>query len=92
MAETINIAKRGYILIKNPSALEEWDKLYKLAIRVKEIASWKWLTETDIFGVQNPEADEIGFVSVMGMAGEYYSIAVYLGPVGLYSFWALHDA
>ncbi len=28
------------------------------------------MTEADIFGVQNPETDELGFVSVMGMLGE----------------------
>jgi|GEM_PF-1998218 len=35
--------------------LTEWRKLYHAAIRLKEIAPWQWMTETDIFGVQNPE-------------------------------------
>jgi hypothetical protein len=55
----------------------EWRKLYQAAIRVKEIASWDWMTETDIFGVQGPETDEIGFVSIMGMLGEHLAVAVY---------------
>lgn len=65
----------------------EWQKLYQAAIRIKELAPWAWMTETDIFGVQNPETDELGFVSVMGMLGEHLSLALYLGPEGLYSFW-----
>lgn len=79
-------------MIENPPALEEWREVYKFAIHVKKIVPWEWITETDIFGVQNPETDEIGFVSVMGMAGEHYAIAVYMGPEGLYGFWDLQDA
>ncbi len=64
-------------------------RLYQAAIRVKELAPWEWMTETDIFGVQNPETEEIGFVSVMGMLGEHYSVAVYLGTKGLDGLWSL---
>lgn len=67
--------------------LEEWRPLYQAAIRLKEVAPWEWMTETDIFGVQNPETGETGFVSVMGMLGEHIALAVYLGSEGLYSFW-----
>jgi hypothetical protein len=61
-------------------------------IRVKEIAPWEWMTETDVFGVQSPETDELGFASVMGLLGEHFSVAVYLGPKGLYDFWEFEDA
>jgi len=78
--------------------LDEWSKLYTAAIRVKEIAPWEWMTEADIFGVksrfasplrseQDPETEQLGFVSVMGMLGEHLALAVYLGPEGLYGFW-----
>lgn len=69
----------------------EWRKLYQAAIRVKELAPWEWMTETDIFGVQDPETDEIGFVSIMGMLGEHLALAVYLGAEGLYSFWGFQQ-
>ena len=71
--------------------LNEWHELYQATIRIKEIAPWEWMTETDIFGVQDPETGEIGFVSVMGMLGEHLALAVYLGAEGLYSFWALEE-
>ena len=73
-------------------SLEEWHRLYAAMIRVKEIAPWEWLTEMDVFGVQSPETDELGFVSVMGLLGEHFSVAVYLGPKGLYDFWEFEDA
>ncbi len=71
--------------------LSEWRRLYQAAIRVKEIAPWEWMTETDIFGVQNPETGELGFVSVMGELGEHLALAVYLGPKGLYGFWGFQQ-
>lgn len=67
--------------------LEEWEALYQAAIRVKELAPWQWMEEMDVFGVQDPGTDRLGFVSVMGMLGEHFSIATYLGASGLYSFW-----
>ncbi len=75
--------------MKNEPSLKEWRTLYEAAIRVKKIAPWDWMDETDIFGVQNPEADETGFVSVMGAGGEHFAIGVYLGPRALYGFWDL---
>ena len=71
--------------------LNEWRRLYQAAIRVKEIAPWEWMTEQDVFGVQDPETDEIGFVSVMGTLGEHLAVAVYLGTEGLYSFWGFQQ-
>ncbi|MGA1875383.1 MAG: DUF6930 domain-containing protein [bacterium] len=76
-------------MTKNFLTIEDWRRLYGLAAQVKDMQPWEWMEESDIFGVQDPESDEIGFVSVMGMAGEHYAIAVYRGPTGLYGFWDL---
>jgi hypothetical protein len=76
---------------KTPT-LQTWRKLYDAACRLKEIAPWQWMTETDIFGVQSPGTGELGFVSIMGQLGEHYAIAVYAGPEALYKFWALQHA
>ncbi len=71
---------------------EEWDKLYQAAVNVKEIAPWKWMEESDIFGIQNPETNDLGFVSIMGILGKHYAVSVYLGSEGLYGFWDLEEA
>jgi hypothetical protein len=76
---------------KTPTA-EEWGRLYAAAGRVKEMAPWKWMMEDDVFGVRNPERDEIGFVSVMGSGGEHFAVALYQGAVALYDFLALREA
>lgn len=71
--------------------LELWSRLYQAAIRVKELAPWEWMQETDVFAVQRPGTDELGFVSVMGLLGEHYAVAVYRGTEGLYGFWRLQQ-
>jgi len=69
----------------------EWKRLYELAAKLKELAPWEWMDETEIFGVENPDTKEIGFVSPMGMAGEHLSIGVYLSAEGLYGFWDFQE-
>jgi hypothetical protein len=72
--------------------LDEWRRLYDLAVQVKALAPWRWMTESDLFGVQNPETKELGFVGVMGMIEEHYAVSVYRGAEGLYRFWAVEQA
>ncbi len=74
---------------KSPS-IEDWNKLYRSMMELKKIAPWEWLKEDDLFAVQNPETQEIGFVSVMGSIGEHYAISVYLGKKGFYAFCDFH--
>lgn len=72
--------------VKQPTTAE-WKRLYELAAELKKLAPWKWMDETQIFGVENPDTKELGFVSAMGMLGEHLSVGVYLGAEGLYGFW-----
>ena len=75
---------------KRPPAAE-WKRLYELAAELKKLAPWEWMDETMIFGVENPDTKEIGFISPMGMAGEHLSIGVYCGAEGLYGFWDFQE-
>jgi len=65
---------------------EEAKVLCSLAAQIKALAPWQWMQETDVFGVEDPDTGEIGFVSVMGNVGEYEAIAVYPGAEGIYEF------
>src|SRR5215213_4021206 len=71
--------------------LRELKRLYELAAEVKELAPWRWMKEDDVFGVQNPETHEVGFVSVMGLLAEHTAVAVYIGAKGLYGFLDLQE-
>ncbi len=76
----------------DPYALaDRWRRLYDLAIRLKELAPWRFMIETDVFAVQDPHTGELGFVSIMGSLGEHFAAAVYRGARGLYAFWNGQD-
>ncbi len=64
-------------------ALEEWKTLYDAAVEFRKIEPWKWVKETDVFGVQNPWTGEIGYCCIMGEMGEVLAMAVYHGTEGL---------
>ncbi len=72
--------------------LNQWRQLYDLARQIKELSPWEWMQEVDIFGVQHPETGEMGFVSVMGNAGEHFGIAVYRGKEGLHHFLYIQES
>src|SRR5215510_1456549 len=76
---------------KTPT-IEEWGRLYAVAGRVKKMAPWKWMIEDEVFGLRNPERDEVGFVSVMGAGGEHFAVALYQGAVALHGFLGLSGA
>ena len=76
---------------KTPS-LQEWRALYKAAQKLKTLAPWQWLEEWQLFGLQNPETGDLGYVSVMGMLGEHYAMSLYLGADGLDGFWHMQEA
>jgi len=65
------------------SSLKIWQELYHAADEFKKIQPWKWLYDSDIFGVRNPLDSEIGYCSVMGALGEVFSLMMYLGSDGL---------
>ena len=64
----------------------EAKELFDLAIKVKALAPWRWMEETDVFSVENPDTAELGFVSIMGTLGEHEAVALYLGAEGFYAF------
>ena len=65
-------------------------ELFDLSTEVKDLKPWRWMEETDLIGIENPETGEIGFISVMGSLGEHEAVALYLGAEGLYEFIDLH--
>lgn len=76
----------------NKTDINSWRRLYATADQIKKLAPWQWMEETDVFGVQFPGADEIGYVSVMGRIEEHYAVSVYLGDEALNKFWDIQNA
>ncbi len=69
----------------NSSAID-WKALFEVASQFKEIGCWDWMWDSDLFGVQNPANNEIGYCCVMGRNHEHFALAVYLGTEGLQKY------
>jgi hypothetical protein len=63
--------------------LQEWRDLYQATIEFKKIECWNWLSDTDLFGVQNPANGITGYCCIMGELKETLGLVVYLGTEGL---------
>ncbi len=70
---------------------EQLKELYLAAADFKKVGPWKWLYDADIICVENPKDKTMGYCSVMGKAGEYYALGVYLGDEGFFGFCQLME-
>ncbi|HVQ40454.1 MAG TPA: hypothetical protein VMS31_23130 [Pyrinomonadaceae bacterium] len=82
MSSLTIISSHAIKLASHPDA----KTLCRLAAEIKALAPWTLLQETEVFGVEDPDTGEIGFISVMGNIGEFESVAVYSGAEGIYGF------
>lgn len=67
------------------------DKLYQLAFEYKKTKLWKILWDTQVFAVKLSDGN-MGYISIMGMAGEHCALALYIGADGLDSFRTIAKA
>ena len=74
-----------------PVSPDTWRQLYALAAQIRALEPWRWMEETDIFGVRVPDGGETLFVSIMGLLGEYHAVALYPGPGSLAEFWNVQN-
>jgi hypothetical protein len=64
-------------------SLQEWRDLYQAATEFKKIGCWNWMSDTELFGVQNPVNGMTGYCCIMGELKEMLGLVVYLGTEGL---------
>lgn len=84
--------KKDCMVTANSSpSLEDWRELYMSALEFKELAPWDWMSDTDLFGVQNPEDGDTGYCCVLGGCGEFLGLAVYLGTEGLIAYLGIQS-
>ncbi len=66
-------------------SLEDLKELYFTAFLIRDGRFWEWMSESDMFGVENPETGEIAYCSFLGALEEVFALNAYLGPEGLQS-------
>ena len=64
-------------------SMDDWRQLYDAAVEFKKLKCWEWMLDSYIFGVQNPETNEVGYCCITGNLGEFFALIVYLGSEGL---------
>lgn len=62
--------------------MEIFKNLFNTIIEFKNMSPWNWMSNSDIFAVENPATGQIGYCDIMGEGGETFGLAVYLGNTG----------
>ncbi len=66
--------------------LQEWRHLLDAAEELRRLQPWQWMEDDELFGVQDPETQEVGYCCVMGALGEVFALTAFLGPQGYASY------
>lgn len=53
---------------------------YDLADRLLQLSPWHWMNEMILIAIEDPKTGRRDHISIMGMAGNHRSLALYLGP------------
>jgi hypothetical protein len=61
---------------------QAWRDLFVVAKQFGALAPWRWMGDQAVFGVLDPETDQIGWCCVIGAAGELMGLALYRGDEG----------
>lgn len=63
--------------------ITEWSRLYQASIDFKNLSPWNFISEHQLFAIQDPETNLTGFCCILGQKGKHLALNVYLGIEGL---------
>ena len=61
----------------------QWRDLYEAANALRKSACWMWMSDADIFGVQDPASGQKFYCSIMGASDMEFGVVAYRGYQGL---------
>lgn len=69
----------------------QWRALYQAAAAFRDLAPWAWMTDRDLFAVEDPATGEVGYGGVMGSGGQEFGLHVFIGAEGFDGFRKMVD-
>jgi hypothetical protein len=60
-----------------------WSSLFVAASAFRALAPWGWVHDNQVFGVVDQATGEVAWCAVLGMKGQVFGLAAYLGTAGL---------
>lgn len=77
--------------MRKEATLEQWKKLYDIAIEIKELQPWQYLWDVDIITLILPGREMI-YNSIMGRGGECYGVGSYISHKAINNFHNMLDS
>ncbi|NMA50125.1 MAG: hypothetical protein GX947_10260 [Tissierellia bacterium] len=74
--------------MRKEATLKQWEKLYDIAIKIKEMKPWEYLFDIDLITIMIPDRETI-CCSIMGSSEEFYGIGTYIGDDSINDFYQL---
>ncbi len=62
--------------------IAEWRRLVQAAMAFRKLAPWRWMSDGQLFAVQEPALGQIGYCCVLGALDQKLALAVYPGSEG----------
>jgi hypothetical protein len=76
---------------KSKTKNQPWRHLYELADKIRNLAPWQWMQESEVFGVEDSAGGNVHFVSVMGSEGMHFAVSAYPGIDALHHIMNLNE-
>ncbi len=76
------------INLRKEATLVQWENLYDIAIKIKEMKPWEYLFDIDVITIMIPDMETI-CCSIMGSSEEFYGIGTYIGDNSINDFYQL---
>lgn len=66
-----------------PPTTQQWSELFDAAIAFRDSHCYKWVDDTQVFGVTDPSSGSVWYCLILGNAGGVRGLVAYEGPTGL---------
>ncbi|TFG87286.1 MAG: hypothetical protein E4H17_03485 [Gemmatimonadales bacterium] len=77
-------ARSGYYPDMPKADPAQWSLLFEAANTFRVLAPWTWMDDSQVFGVVSQRCRETAWCVVLGLHGEVFGLAAYLGAAGFH--------